>query len=155
MDRFPVVVAACLLSFALAGCSGGPKFVPVSGVVKVNGQPYPHAVVTFQPIGTSENPNPGRGSSANTDEQGRFQLVCDGTIDGAVVGKHRVRIATRTDVVLGTAESRGGSSDETRPAAQKAADRIPVDWVGDGHEFEVPPGGTDQANFDITTTPAP
>jgi hypothetical protein len=55
-----VVVAAGLLS--ALGCSkSGPKFVKVSGVVTVNGVPYPNAVVTFQPMGTEDNPNPGRG----------------------------------------------------------------------------------------------
>jgi hypothetical protein len=145
----------CVL-FAIAGC-GGAKFVPVSGVIKVNGQPYSKAVITFQPIGTPENPNPGRGSSANTDEQGRFKLVCDGTIDGAVVGKHRVRIMSRPgEVQQGVSESRGGSSDDSRPAPTVAKDPIPPEWyAGDGKEFDVPPGGTDQANFDIVTTPTP
>ena len=47
----------------VAGCGGNtPKLAPVSGVVKVDGKPYANAYVTFQPVGDSGNPNPGRGS---------------------------------------------------------------------------------------------
>ena len=58
-----VALAAALV--AAAGCGGGgPKFVPVSGVVKVDGKPYPNAVVSL-PAGRREGePDPGRGSSA-------------------------------------------------------------------------------------------
>ena len=45
------------------------------------------------------------GSSAYTDENGRFVLKCDGTIDGAVVGKHLAKLAAdnmiRTTMELG------------------------------------------------------
>src|SRR5688500_10797777 len=79
-------IAAVGLLAAVAGCSGNDNYAPVSGVVKINGKPYPNAVVSFQPIGTKENANPGRGSSAYTDENGRFVLKCDGKINGALVG---------------------------------------------------------------------
>lgn len=135
---------------AIVGC-GGTKYAPVSGVVKINGQPYGKAVVTFQPISTPENPNPGRGSAANTDANGRFVLMCDGTINGAVVGKHRVRIMTAGGNVVG--------QDPTKVAgdgapAQRNLDPIPPEWNADStKEFDVPAGGTDKADFDIITTP--
>ena len=75
------VLVAVLCAFAL-GCGGGPEFVPVSGVVTLNGKPYGKAAVSFQPIGTTENPNPGRGSSAYTDENGRFRLMMTTPGDG-------------------------------------------------------------------------
>lgn len=129
------------------GCSGG-SYAPVSGVVKINGKPYDKAVVTFQPIGTPSSPNPGRGSSANTDENGRFVLICD-DIKGAVIGKHLVRIMTRGNDVVG-ASPEGGSSDET--PANRPVDPIPAEWNSMSKvEFEVPAGGTDKANFDIET----
>ena len=76
MTRLRFLAAGGLLA-AVVGCSGGPKFAPVSGVVTLDGKPYAKAVVSFQPIGTADNPNPGRGSSAYTDENGRFVLKSD------------------------------------------------------------------------------
>lgn len=142
------VAAACGLLAVAAGCSGGSKFAPVSGVVKLDGKPYGKAVVSFQPIGTKDNPNPGRGSSAYTDENGRFVLKCDDAIEGAVVGKHLVRIMTRgADNV--TIDPNTGSSDETAPG-KRAVDPIPPEWHSmSKKEFDVPAGGTDKADFDI------
>jgi hypothetical protein len=152
MTRLRLWAAGALLA-ALVGCSsGGPAFVPVSGVVTLDGQPYGKAVVSFQPIGTADNPNPGRGSSAYTDENGRFVLVCDGKIKGAVVGKHRVRIMTRGNDVVGQAPEgaspEGGSSDAA--PASRNLDPIPAEWNSlSTVEFDVPSGGTDKANFEI------
>jgi hypothetical protein len=132
---------------AVLGCSGGPKYAPVSGVVTINGKPYGKAVVSFQPVGTAENPNPGRGSSAYTDENGRFVLKCDGTIDGAVVGKHLVRIMTKGNDVVGYDPTKGSDDGGT---ARKEVDPIPPEWNANSkQEFTVPVGGTDKANFDI------
>ncbi len=142
-------LAACALLAAVMGCTGGADFVPVSGVVKLDGQPYGKAVVSFQPIGSKDNPNPGRGSSAYTDENGRFVLTSEGSTDGAVVGKHLVRIMTRGNNVVGQ-DPVGGSPDET--PVNNTVDPIPNEWNSQSDkEFEVPPGGTDQANFDIKT----
>jgi hypothetical protein len=147
MTRLRFLAAGGLLA-AMLGCSGGAKYAPVSGVVKLDGVPYPNAVVSFQPIGTPENPNPGRGSSAYTDENGRFVLQCDNTIDGALVGRHLVRIMTKGNDVQGQPE--GGSPDGA-PVGGKV-DPIPPEWNALSKvEFEVPKGGTDQANFDIPT----
>src|SRR5205085_1356039 len=80
-----LIPVAALLA-AAAGCGDGPKYVPVSGVVKVDGKPYKNAVVSFQPVGTPDKPAPGQGSSALTDEEGRYTLVCDNGQTGAVAG---------------------------------------------------------------------
>jgi hypothetical protein len=135
--------------FAAAGCSGGAKFAPVSGVVTLDGKPYGNAVVSFQPIGDKGNPNPGKGSSAYTDENGRFVLVGADGEDGAVVGKHLVRIMTRGNDVVGQPEV--GSPDDA-PVGRGKVDPIPPEWNALSKvEFEVPKGGTDKANFDITS----
>ena len=129
---------------AFLGCSSS-KYVPVSGVVKVDGKPYGKAAVSFQPKGTQDNPNPGRGSSAYTDENGRFVLFSDEN-EGAVVGKHLVRITTRANELK--YEEGVGSADDARVI--RPAEPIPPEWNAESQkEFEVPPGGTDQANFDI------
>ena len=138
---------------AAAGCSGDGKYAPVSGTVLLDGKPYGKAVVSFQPIGTKESANPGRGSSAYTDENGRYVLKCDGTVNGAVVGKHQVRIMTRgSDNV--TADPDKGSSDDTS-AQKRQVDPIPPEWHSrSDKEFDVPPGGTAKADFAITSLKA-
>ena len=64
-----------------------------------------------------------------------------------MVGKHIVRIMTRGNNVVGQ-DREGGSPDET-PKGGKV-DPIPPEWNAlSNKEFDVPRGGTDQANFDI------
>lgn len=139
-----LVVSALLVT--VVGCSGS-KYVPVSGIVSLDGKPYGKAAVSFQPIGTSENPNPGRGSSAYTDENGRFVLFSD-EHDGAVVGKHRVRITTRAKELAG--EPGIGSPDGA--PVERRVEPIPPEWNAlSDKEFDVPAGGTDKADFDIVT----
>jgi hypothetical protein len=149
MTRLRLPAAGVLLA-AVLGCSGNAKYAPVSGVVTIDGVPYGDAVVSFQPIGTKENPNPGRGSSAYTDENGRFVLMSDNSVEGAVVGKHLVRIMTKGNEVVGQSPE-GGSPDET-PTGRGKVDPIPPEWNALSKvEFDVPKGGTDQANFNIET----
>ena len=151
-SRTAVVAAGLLLA---AGCSKpGPNYVKVSGVVTVNGVPYPNAVVTFQPVGTADNPNPGRGSSSFTDGQGRFSLKTDDGHEGAVVGKHRVRIQTRRDNPNVPYDPQVGSPDngpEVRVVLKPKSDPIGLEWYSSdsNKEFEVPRGGTNEANFEV------
>ena len=143
------IVSAVLVCALAAGCQRGPKYVPVSGVVTLDGKPYDKAVVMFQPEGTRGNQDPGRGSQADTDAEGKFVLTSDGVRDGAVPGKHLVRIYTRGTHPVESTE--GGSPDEYRPSP--TADPIPKEWNSMSQVyFEVPPEGTDKANFDIKTT---
>ncbi len=140
-----LVVAA--LSALVAGCDKGPKFVPVSGVISLDGKPYGQAAISFQPIGTSANPNPGRGSSAYTDDNGRYVLISDEK-DGAVVGKHLIRITTRARKLEG--DPGIGTPDGAQ--VLRPVEPIPAEWHSESQkEFEVPPGGTDKADFQITS----
>jgi hypothetical protein len=148
MKRIFVTGLAVLL---LAGCSGGGrKIVPVSGTVKVNGQPYPNAIVTFQPIGADKDDNPGRGSSGKTGPDGRYALVYDGEKAGALTGKHRVRISTDLSAGGAAKDDRTEGDPTWRPG--RMVEIIPPEWHDlSKHDFDVPSGGTDQANFDIET----
>lgn len=134
------VVALALL----AGC-GAPKVVPVSGVVKVDGQPCKNVVVRFQPAGGEDAPDPGHASLAVTDADGRFTLVYDGERPGALVGRHRVRIFPQLD----------GNTEATvldRRMRVEKPPTIPAEWnESSTKEYDVPAGGTDRANFDIAT----
>lgn len=142
--------AAALALFAAAGCSGS-KVVPVSGTVKLDGKPYPNAIVTFQPIGGENNPNPGRGSAGITDSNGRYTLVHDGKDKGAVVGRHRVRIFTDQSAPRPAKE---GTPEAAGENAGDGKEPIPINWHDESRvEIEVPPGGTDNADFNIETKP--
>jgi hypothetical protein len=134
--------------FLLAGCSNDIPIAPVSGTVFLNGKPLPHAHVVFQPVGTRENPNPGRGSYGATDERGRFTLKYDGgSRTGAVVGRHTVAIATILEGE-GTFDPETGSPDG-EPVEGK--ERIPARYNDKTIlTFDVPPGGTDKAEFRLT-----
>ena len=77
---------SCLI--AAAGCGDGhPARVPVSGQVLIDGKPLKHGTIKFIPTGH-------RASQGKLDENGRFTLSCYGNNDGAVIGKHRVEVAS-------------------------------------------------------------
>jgi len=144
-----MMLCAAMLVGGLCGCGGsGPKYVPVSGTLTLDGKPYGDGVVVFLPKATSTNPNPGRSSAGETDANGHFVLKTDDLKNGAVVGKHLVKISTRGPVMQ--FDPATGSPD-TAPANVKR-DLIPAEWnTMSEKEFEVPPNGTDKANFDIVT----
>jgi hypothetical protein len=78
---------------ALVGCSKSdrPPLGLVAGVVTLDGQPLPEALVLFTPDG------PGRTSRALTDTAGRYELAYLRDIMGADLGHHTVRITTIID----------------------------------------------------------
>lgn len=74
------VLAAAVL--ALAGCGGGgPKIVPVSGVVTLDGQPLAYGHVQVLPAGW-------RPASGKLDGNGRFTLTTTTPNDGCPIGTH-------------------------------------------------------------------
>jgi hypothetical protein len=138
LRRFVAGAAVAVLALT-AGCSGGRKLVPVSGTVTVDGQPAKGVVVSFQPLGDKSDENPGRGSSAYTDESGHYTLIYDGEKPGALTGKHRIRISPQW-----VTNKEGGGPALNYP--------IPPEWHDmSKQEYEVPANGTDQANFSIDT----
>lgn len=92
--------AACAALIGLALLNGGcapklPPIVPVSGTVYLNGEPLPFARIEFVPdlkhFGAETN------STAITDENGRFTLVCNlQQQPGAVVAAHHVTVMEHT-----------------------------------------------------------
>ncbi len=148
----PVVA---LLLGNVAGCGGVGKYAKVSGVVRLDGKPYPNATVSFQPLATKGKPNPGRGSTGLTDHNGKYILLTDDGHSGAVVGKHRIRIRTKVEDPTNVFDPTTGSPDSPPVARGKKADPepIPAEWFADHttKEFDVPPGGTNKADFEIVT----
>jgi hypothetical protein len=68
------------------GCDSGPKVVPVSGKVLYHGKPLQFGTVMFQPP-------TGQPAIGEIRPDGTFSLSTFRPNDGAVVGKHKVRIA--------------------------------------------------------------
>lgn len=89
---YSAVFAVC--GAALVGCSkkGAPKFdlVPVSGVVKVDGQPVAEATVAYYFAGTP--PTGYFGSAGITDSHGHYELR-SGTTPGALAGSYKVTVS--------------------------------------------------------------
>ena len=137
--RFALLVVACLA----AGCAGRSA-VPVSGRVTLDGKPVVGVHVSFQPVATGGDKNVGGGSYAITDADGRFTLrLVEGGSTGAFVGKHRVEITTRTGVDNAT---------DTRVKPPDPKTVIPAKYNRNSDlTFEVPPGGTDSADFALTS----
>jgi len=151
MRRSSLPLALTLLALVVIGCNDGrPKFVPVSGRVLVDGKPVANLMVTFQPIATEQNKDPGPGSAGITDADGRFTLKVSSqqySSNGAVVGKHKVRIGT---ILPGEGQATDPSIGSPDDAPLAGRELIPPQYNQDTIlTFEVPPKGTDQANFDI------
>ena len=104
------VAAMIAVVFLLAGCGGGgetPDLGEVYGKVTLDDEPLAGALVTFQP-------ESGRPSTAETDENGEYTLSYSSTHAGAKVGQHSVRI-TKIDV-SGTTEEGEPIEKEIVPA---------------------------------------
>ena len=113
------------------------KTVPVSGAVKLNRQPVANVGVAFLPLDSVANVP---GSSGFTDSAGRYELRVNKTTErGTAVGKHRVVMMRSTGLSTGVAEP--------QPTFQELPDRynIKSELI-----FDVPPGGTTTANFDLS-----
>ena len=75
-----------LLAAALAGCGGSElELGEVQGVVTLNGDPLPNAVVTFSPK------EGGPSGVGKTNDKGEYQLMTAGQL-GAIPGQHTVSI---------------------------------------------------------------
>lgn len=136
-------------TLAVIGCGGGEKVAPVSGRVLVDGKPMANLVVVFQPLGSQDNPNPGRGSAGLTDADGRFKLTYDNKEPGAIIGKHKVAIFTKlTDEEL-RSDPETGSEDGAVPKNVRREVIPPKYNDMTTLTFEVPAGGSDQANFEL------
>ena len=119
-----VPLAAAVLA---AGCSGGPKLVPVTGKVTMNGRPLKNVRVDFHPDPDQKATGPS--SSGTTDAEGNFTLAstAPGSAPGAVVGHHRVILTdldTYGDVFVGRGDYR--SEDPKGPKEVPKFPRFPA-----------------------------
>jgi hypothetical protein len=133
------------ITIVLAMGCGTPKFAPVSGKVTLNGTPLPHGVVMFQPMGEPGSIKAGEGSTGKTNDKGEFTLRSSTGKLGALVGKHQVSISAPDPKV---------GAHDTRPprGGWPVTDKVPARYNAKSDlTWDVPPGGTDKANFDLTS----
>src|SRR5262249_7785923 len=146
--RLPVLT---VLGVAFVGCSSEPyQIAQVSGRITMDGKPVEKAVVMFQPVAPKGNLNPGPGSFGITDADGRYTLELVGLKKkGVAVGHHKVRIENYT-------EPEDTTDDRPNRRRAKPAVVIPTRYYYESpFEFDVTPSGSNDANFDMTSKPAP
>ena len=85
MQKNGFVRLACfmLLVLLVAGCSKGPKLVPVKGKVLIDGEPLPNAMIQVCPAD-------GKAAFGRSDADGNFELMSYKEGDGCVTGTHKV-----------------------------------------------------------------
>lgn len=126
---------------AALGCGG--RYVPVSGQITLNGAPLADAYVTFQPVGSPSNAEPGPGSYGKTDAEGRFTLrIVGDDRTGALIGPHTVSISAYT----------GQIPEPTEERVAKVENKVPERYNTEtALRFEVPAGGSSAANFELVS----
>ena len=134
-----------VLLLAFVGCGEPPyDLAPVSGVVTLDGEPLAEAVVAFAPIGGRDTAIVGPGSTARTDDAGRYSLRTFKEEKGAVVGTHKVRVSTyrRRFVDFKTSDKLEVVAEERVPKHYNKKTTL---------TFDVPPGGADDADFSLVS----
>jgi hypothetical protein len=115
--------ALALLTVFVLGCgSGVPKevLVPVSGTVKVGGNPAAGVDVIYRPLpGTI-----GNGGSGRTDDSGKYVVMHSATQKpGIPVGKYSVHLSRFL-----TPDGKPAPPD-SKPQKSKAKESMPKDWT--------------------------
>ena len=141
--RFVLVCVALILTFNVVGCKKGEPVVPVSGVATYQGEPLAYCSVFFTPTNVAD-PNLCITSVGLTDAEGRFKLTTTelNARPGAVVGTHKVAFKF---MQWGTE----GVNDEEYPDTSDLPLLAPEYTNGSKITFDVPPKGTDAANFNL------
>ncbi len=113
------IMWASMAGCGAAGGAGGPTVYPVSGVVKLNGQPVVGADIVF-------NLKDGTGSSfGRTDDSGVYHLTTRRSNDGAPPGEYFVVISKAEDAPAVDSANIPQDSPNYNPFAGKAAPAKP------------------------------
>ena len=128
-----VVVLVLILIETSVGCGGLGGTVPVEGKVTLDKKPLANATVMFAPT-KANGPGPFVGT---TNDQGQFKLGrLESSQAGAAVGEYSVIIATV-------------KSDPSESSIQIKKEIVPAEYRNGSKKYEVRPGGTTEANFDM------
>jgi len=158
------VAVSMRLAMGLLLCTGcGTKLpvAPVSGTITFEGKPLVGASITTQPIG-ADLTNPGSGSFAQTDDQGRFELeLVKPAVKGAIIGAHRVMISPESGDKTANQPQRSAAGDydywTDDPHAQRAANynKWPTHFTDGSLRLQVPPEGAADVRLDLKRQPPP
>jgi hypothetical protein len=128
-------LAVGMIALGAAGCHRSAGLAPVSGKITLDGKPLAGAHIVFQPETDAKAPDIG-GSYAFTNDNGQYTLhTFEGDHAGAALGAHRVQINLKIDT-----EGFPRPPVKTLPPQYNSQSQL---------QFEVKPGGTDAANFDL------
>lgn len=153
-----VFVGIAILSFA--GC-GDSSIAPVSGKVTVAGEPVEGIRLVFSPVPVGDEPAAGPWSSGLTNAAGEYALETRYKDNGAVVGQHTVAfVYDGADKISIYRELLREAKADGDQAGMDAAKKLIADHnalqksrpksAGDYTEqFDVPSGGTNEANFEL------
>lgn len=136
-----IALLAVMVGLAcVGGCSRRSySLAPVTGRVTLDGAPLAGGVVNFQPQATGAT-TVGPGSTGRIDADGRYQLASIDGVPGAVVGRHLVRIYSRSPESAPKGDTDSPGSRERVPSRYNYASEL---------TFEVGPGGAASADFEL------
>ena len=142
-----------VVSLTAIGCGSSSKYPEVSGIVTVGGEPTPKVRVMFIPQSVGDNHTPGPFSSGETDADGRFTMRTRRDEPGAVVGPHKVGfhyadLSQQDYMLVGTNPKNERRKKRLKEVEQILASR-PKIRKDPSQKFDVPSGGTTNANFEI------
>lgn len=130
LTRSSLIVLSAVL--CLSGCGdGGPELGQVTGLVTLNGEPLPEAMVFFK------HESGGRIARAVTDEMGRYELNFNSSNAGAIVGSNTVRISTFVEALRDDAGRLvpGTGKEELVPKKYNKETDLTVDVEPGSNEF--------------------
>jgi hypothetical protein len=129
--RLTASAALAAVLVAVTGCGGGPKIVPVSGTVTIDGHPLTYGHVQVLPDGY-------RPASGRIGPDGRFTLTTTISGDGCAVGTHTVVVlageSLGPDTMKWHAPQRYADSktSELTVTITEATDDLKIELKGDG-----------------------
>lgn len=132
----PIAIGLGLFACGVVtGCGPGADLGRVSGVVRIDGQPYPGGKVIFTPVGSPGSNLSGQPALGKLGPDGRYELSTFGHGEGALIGDHTVSLF------------RAPNDSETRPDLSKLS--FKRFNMRDGHAAVA--SGNNEFDFDITS----
>ena len=89
-----IVTTSVMIALVLAGCGGGPKLVPVAGVVTLDGDPLEGATLSFIPL---EGNTVATSGTEVSGASGNFQMTFKGR-SGLAPGTYRVLVSKTEEI---------------------------------------------------------
>lgn len=130
--------ASLLMCVIVVGCSNRRSdLADVSGVLTLDDKALPRATVVFQPDAS------GPASYGLTDDQGRYKLMYDADVYGAVIGPHTVKISTYQE-----------KNNDVKPPLPASREILPAQYNTRSElRADVKPSTSNQIDFPLTSKP--